>query len=151
MLIRRWLVPSLCIALAGAAAAQSTAPAQPAGASASAVPLIPRSVIFGNPDRAAPRLSPDGKQISFLAPVNGVLNVWVAPRADASAAKPITNDTKRGIRQHFWSYDNKHVLYVQDKDGDENFHLYAADVNTATSKDLTPYPGVKAQVAGLSW
>ena len=44
--------------------------------------LIPRKVLFGNPDRVSPQLSPDGQKISFLAPVDGVLNVWVTSVAD---------------------------------------------------------------------
>jgi dipeptidyl aminopeptidase/acylaminoacyl peptidase len=115
------------------------------------VPVIPRSALFGNPEKTQARLSPDGKYVSFIAPKDGVLNVWVAPRSDASAAKAMTNDTKRGIRLHFWAYDNKHVLYIQDKDGDENFHLYATDVTTGTTRDITPYEGAKAEVIGLSW
>ena len=94
------------------------------------VPVIPRSALFGNPEKAQARLSPDGKFVSFIAPKDGVLNVWVGPRSDPSAAKPVTNDTKRGIRQHFWAYDNKHVLYQQDEGGDENWHIYATDVVT---------------------
>src|SRR5579872_952113 len=66
------------------------------------VPLIPRDILFGNPDKAAPQISPDGKQISFLAPVEGVLNVWVGPSDDPAAAKPVTSDKKRGIRRHSW-------------------------------------------------
>jgi dipeptidyl aminopeptidase/acylaminoacyl peptidase len=113
--------------------------------------VIPRSALFGNPEKTQARISPDGKYISYIAPVNGVLNVWVGPRSDPAAAKAITNDAKRGIRQHFWAFDNKHVLYLQDEGGDENWHVYAVDVATATVKDLTPYKGVQAQVAALSW
>ena len=103
------------------------------------VPVIPRSALFGNPEKTQGRVSPDGKYVSFIAPKDGVLNVWVGPRSDPSAAKPVTNDTKRGIRQHFWAYDNKHVLYLQDEGGDENWHIYATDVAAGTTKDLTPY------------
>jgi dipeptidyl aminopeptidase/acylaminoacyl peptidase len=115
------------------------------------VPVIPRTALFGNPEKAQARLSPDGKYISYIAPKDGVLNVWVGPRADPGAAKPMTSDTKRGIRQHFWAYDNKHVLYIQDVGGDENFHLYATDVVSGNTRDLTPYKGAKAEVVGLSW
>jgi dipeptidyl aminopeptidase/acylaminoacyl peptidase len=115
------------------------------------VPVIPRSALFGNPEKTQARVSPDGKYVSFIAPKDGVLNVWVGPRSDPSAAKAVTNDTKRGIRQHFWAYDSKHVLFIQDEGGDENWHLYATDVVAGTTKDLTPYPKVQAQVAGLSW
>jgi dipeptidyl aminopeptidase/acylaminoacyl peptidase len=119
------------------------------------VAVIPRTALFGNPEKAQARLSPDGRYVSFIAPKDGVLNVWVGPRSDPAAAKAVTNDTKRGIRQHFWAFDNKHVLFLQDEGGDENWHIYAADVATGATKDLTPYgtkeKGVQAQVAGLSW
>jgi dipeptidyl aminopeptidase/acylaminoacyl peptidase len=128
------------------------AQAQPTAAEAVAgTAVIPRSALFGNPEKTQARVSPDGKYISYIAPENGVLNVWVGPRSDPSAAKVVTNDTKRGIRQHFWSYDNKHVLYLQDEGGDENWHVYAVDVATKKVTDLTPYKAVKAQVVGLSW
>jgi dipeptidyl aminopeptidase/acylaminoacyl peptidase len=113
--------------------------------------VIPRSALFGNPEKTQARISPDGKFVSFIAPKDGVLNVWVGPRSDPSAAKPVTSDQKRGIRQHFWAFDNKHVLYIQDEGGDENWHLYATDVVAGSTKDLTPYKGIAAQVAGLSW
>jgi dipeptidyl aminopeptidase/acylaminoacyl peptidase len=141
-------------ALAAASLLSSLAFAQATPTAAEGVAgtaVIPRSALFGNPEKTQARISPDGKYISFIAPVNGVLNVWVGPRTDPSAAKAITNDAKRGIRQHFWAFDNKHVLYLQDEGGDENWHVYAVDVATSTSKDLTPYKGVQAQIVGLSW
>jgi dipeptidyl aminopeptidase/acylaminoacyl peptidase len=123
----------------------------PAAQSVAGVPLIPRSALFGNPEKAQARISPDGKYISFIAPRDGVLNVWLAERGKLDAAKPITHDQKRGIRQHYWAFDNKHVLYLQDTDGDENWHLYAVDVATGAEKDLTPYKGARADLVDLSW
>jgi dipeptidyl aminopeptidase/acylaminoacyl peptidase len=104
------------------------------------VPLIPRSVLFGNPDKAAPEISPDGKQIAFLAPVNGVLNIWVAPVSDLSKARAITHDDKRGIMSYFWAFTNKHILYAQDTDGDENYSIYSIDLATDKARCLTPAP-----------
>lgn len=115
------------------------------------VPLIPRRVLFGNPEKAAARIAPDGKRLSYLAPVNDVLNVWVGPANDPSAAKPVTDDKKRGIRSYFWSYTSQHILYVQDLDGDENWHVYAVDLETNTTKDLTPIKGVAAHINATSW
>src|SRR5690349_8743585 len=115
--------------------ALSQAQAPSAAEKVAGVPVIPRSALFGNPEKTQARVSPDGKYVSFIAPKDGVLNVWVGPRSDPSAAKAVTNDTKRGIRQHFWAYDNKHVLFIQDEGGDENWHVYAADVATGTTKD----------------
>ncbi|MCC7354931.1 MAG: S9 family peptidase, partial [Anaerolineae bacterium] len=94
------------------------------------VPLIPRRVLFGNPDRASVQISPDGAHLTWLAPLEGVLNVWVAPRDDLAAARPVTRDTGRGIRSYLWAYTNAHILYIQDKNGDENWRLYAVDLAT---------------------
>jgi dipeptidyl aminopeptidase/acylaminoacyl peptidase len=113
-------------------------------------PLIPRSALFGNPVRAQARLSPDGHFISFLAPRDGILNVWLAPFGKLGDAKPITNDRKRGIRQHYWAEDGRHVLFLQDEAGDENWRVYSVDVETGQQIDLTPLQKVHARIVGLS-
>lgn len=113
-------------------------------------PLISRAVIFGNPDRSSPQISPDGTHLSYLSEVDGVMNVWVAPVSDLSAAAPVTQDKKRGIRGYRWAYTNKHILYVQDKDGDENWHVYATNLDTRTTTDLTPLDGVQARFQEVS-
>jgi dipeptidyl aminopeptidase/acylaminoacyl peptidase len=114
------------------------------------IPLIPREVLFGNPERAQARLSSDGKWISFQAPVDGVMNVWVAPADDLSKAKAVTKEKVRPVPSHSWAYDNKHILYIQDKNGDENFHLYATNVETGETRDLTPIDGVRAEIQEVS-
>lgn len=114
------------------------------------VPLIPRETLFGNPDRTAARISPDGKQLAYLAPVNGVLNVWVGPIDEPSAAKPVTEDKLRGIRTYFWAYTNEHILYLQDVGGDEDWHVYCVDLATRKTTDLTPLEKVNAQVQAVS-
>ncbi len=112
--------------------------------------LIPRQLLFGNPDRAQAQISPDGQHLSFLAPRDGVMNVWVGPADDFAAAEPITADVGRGIRNHFWSWDSRYVLYLQDTDGDENHHLFRVELATGDALDLTPIDGVRAQVFGAS-
>lgn len=112
--------------------------------------IIPRQILFGNPDKAAARISPDGKQLSFLAPVNGVLNVFVGPADNPDAAKPVTQDTKRGIRTYFWAYSNRHIIYLQDKEGDENWRVYRVDLEKGTVLDLTPIDGVHATIQAVS-
>ena len=82
---------------------------KPAASDTSATPLIPRARFFGNPEKARARLSSDGKRLAYLAPVDGVLNVWVGPVDDVEHAKPVTNDTHRGIRSFSWAYTNKHT------------------------------------------
>jgi dipeptidyl aminopeptidase/acylaminoacyl peptidase len=145
---------TILAALVAALALPSLSSAQAPRTAAEAVAgttVIPRSALFGNPEKTQGRLSPDGKYVSFIAPRDGVLNIWLAERGKLDAAKPITNDQKRGIRQHFWAFDNKHVLFIQDEGGDENFHLYAVDVVAGTQKDLTPFKGIRAEIMGLSW
>ena len=107
-------------------------------------PLIERTKLFGNPVKANGRISPDGKWLSWTAPRDGVLNIWVAPVANPDAAKPMTNERERPIRQYFWSPDSKRVLFIQDKGGDENFLLYGVDVATGKQITLTPFEKTRA-------
>jgi hypothetical protein len=93
--------------------------------------LIPRTVIFGNPDRSIARISPNGAYVSWLAPRDGVMNIWVAPADDPGSASVITNDTYRGIQFYRWAPNSQFVYYAQDDDGDENFHVYSANIETS--------------------
>jgi dipeptidyl aminopeptidase/acylaminoacyl peptidase len=119
-------------------------------ASTTGIKLIPRRTLFGNPDKASARLSPDGAKISYLAPLEGVLNVFVAPIGDPESAKSVTKETVRGVPAFFWAYDSAHILYVQDKGGDEDWHVYSVDLASGDIKDLTPLPKVAAQIEGVS-
>jgi len=112
--------------------------------------LIPRAQLFGNPTRAQAQLSPDGQWLSWLAPKDGVLNIWVAPVGDMDAARVISDDRKRGIRFHGWAPNGTHVLYFQDEGGDEDFHTFAIEVATRKMRNLTPIKGVQAQMHGFS-
>jgi len=107
--------------------------------------LIPREVIFGNPEKASPRLSPDGTMMSYRAPVNNVMNVWVGT-IGKDDVRVVTRDTLRGIRAYFWAADNKHIMYLQDKGGDENWRLYAVNLETDEIRDLTPFDGVQVRI-----
>jgi dipeptidyl aminopeptidase/acylaminoacyl peptidase len=129
-------------ATATASAQAAPAPAPPRADAT----LLPRKLLFGNPDRLPPRLSPDGKRILFIAPDEGVLNVWVGPADDPKAAKPITKERTRPIRMAHWAETSEHVLFTNDKGGDENFHIFAVDVKTGEQKDLTPFDGVRADI-----
>lgn len=112
--------------------------------------LIPREVLFGNPDKTDVRLSPDGAMLSYLAPLDGVMNVWVEPSDDPAAARPVTYDKGRGISFYDWTYTNSHIVYGQDKDGDENWRVYSVDVRTGVSTELTPGEGVQAILEHIS-
>jgi dipeptidyl aminopeptidase/acylaminoacyl peptidase len=134
--------------LLAAATAAATLTAIPA--SAADVPLIAREKIFGNPTRAAGRLSPDGKWLSWIAPRDGVMNVWVAPASDPNAARALTSEVKRPIRSYFWAPDSSQILYINDKGGDENFLLYGVDVKSGAPRLLTPFEKTRVQVVGAS-
>jgi dipeptidyl aminopeptidase/acylaminoacyl peptidase len=119
------------------------------------VELIPRQIFFGNPDRSNVQISPDGKRLSYLAPSNGVTNVWVqatptgeqaARGTQAEAARAVTNSAKRPIRMYFWAQNSQQIIYAQDRDGDENFHLYAVDLENGKEVDLTPYEKAQARL-----
>jgi len=124
-------------------------PSGPAAPSTDAS-LIPRNTLFGNPERTAPQLSPDGKWIAFLAPVDGVLNVMVAPSDDLQKAQPATHDKARPVFQFVWPKKKNMLLYMQDAAGDENWHVFAVTLPGGETKDLTPYKGVKAQLEDTS-
>ena len=113
--------------------------------------LIDRAELFGNPVASQGRISPDGEWVSWIAPDEGVMNVWVAPAANPEDGSVITDDRHRGISNHFWSTDSKYVMFVKDNDGDENFHVYATDPRSGETRDLTPVAeGARAQIMGVS-
>jgi hypothetical protein len=132
------------------AATTALALAAPLLAQAPAVPLIERAKLFGNPSKTGGRISPDGKWLSWIAPRDGVLNIWVAPAGDPAAAKPLTAEKARPIRQYYWSPDSSMILFVNDKGGDENFLLYGVDVATGTQKNLTPFDKTRVEIINVS-
>ena len=119
---------------------------------ASLPPLIPREILFGNPVKTSPEISPDGLHLSYVAPLNGVLNVFVGEIGeDPDAFRPVTRDTERGVRQYFWSQDGREILYLQDAGGNENWRLYAASASafggdSPPARDLTPFDDVQTHV-----
>lgn len=125
-------------------------PATSHGAAPATPTVIPRALLFSNPERAAPTLSPDGKWIAFGAPVDGVMNVFVAPADALDRRTQVTFDRQRPIRNYYWSSDSAYVLYEQDAAGDENFHIYRVGRDGKAPLDLTPRPGVAANLVALS-
>ncbi len=143
------LLLSLTVGAAAQAPVQATAPGLQ---NAELPPLLDREVFFGNPEIAGAQLSPDGRYLTFLKPYDGVLNVWVKGIDEPfEAARPLTADD-RPVGGYFWSRDGRHVLYVQDAGGDENFHVWAVDPAQATgdgvpaARDLTPAERVRALI-----
>lgn len=149
------LASSLALALSACTGKDKPADAAAPAADAPAAPvaeaeLISREALFGNPERAAVQISPDGKYLSWVAPVDGVMNIWVAPADDPAKAKSITDDKARGIRQYFWSYLPDTLLYLRDTGGDEDFHLYSVNLTSGEKRDLTAFPKTRAMVSGVS-
>jgi dipeptidyl aminopeptidase/acylaminoacyl peptidase len=112
-------------------------------------PLIPRKVLFGNPVKTAPALSPDGKRLAYLAPdKRDVLQVWVKTLGE-NDDRAVTNDRFRGIRLFQWTYAPNTILFLQDNNGDENFHIFSVDLTENVIRDLTPFQGIRAQVVAV--
>ena len=112
-------------------------------------PVIPRKLLFGNPEQAHGIISPDGRWLGYLAPRDGVLNVYVAPVTEPGKAKPVTNDRKRGIRGFLFAFSGDYLLFAQDEGGDENFQVFAVNLATGEQRSLTP-KGARAAIAGRS-
>jgi len=140
-------VLTLLFSVSALTPAMSQAPAPPAAVQA---PLIERAKLFGNPSRVGGQLSPDGRWISWIAPRDGVLNIYVAPAGNMAAARPLTNERQRPIRSYFWSPDSRQILFVNDKGGDENFLLYGVDVGTGEQRTLTPFENTRVMILGVS-
>ncbi len=154
----------LALALAAVPAPALAAGPGPAGTSAPdssrhdrLPPLIDRELFFGNPEIAGAQLSPDGKWMTFLRENRGELNIWIKGREEPfSKARPLTADTKRPVRGYFWTRDSRYVLYVQDRGGDENFHVWRVDPRAKPGPDgvpeavdLTPYGKIQARILSL--
>jgi dipeptidyl aminopeptidase/acylaminoacyl peptidase len=121
-------------------------------------PLIPRSFLFGEPDRLNPELSPDGRTLAVLAPVAGLLGLVTEAVDDAVARaegrsvigpQPVSTGAGSGVCGHRWTADGRSLLWLHDHDGDEQHHVWCADLGTGgPPRDLTPIPGVRARILG---
>jgi len=120
-----------------------------AAAARAEAPLIPREVLFGNPERTRPQLAPDGKRLAWLQPDKGVLQVWVQTLGKEDAA-PVSADRQRPIRRFRWGQDSRTIVYLQDVKGDENWHVFSVDLASKQVRDLTPFDGVRAGIVADS-
>lgn len=114
-------------------------------------PHIPLELFFGNAERQSAQISPNGEWLGWSEPVEGVMNIFVGPVANPlEEGKAMTADSERGIQAWFWAEDNRHIVYMQDKGGDENWRLYGVDVESGEVRDYTPYDAIQAQVVKIS-
>jgi dipeptidyl aminopeptidase/acylaminoacyl peptidase len=103
--------------------------------------LFDIETFFGDPEFSSASLSPDGTRIAYLAPLRGRRNIWVRDvDQDHADAAPVTHDARRGITTYYWTDDPDFLLYLQDTDGDEQWHLYRVDLRNPElpAVDLTP-------------
>lgn len=149
-MLRKLLIASLLV-LAGCTDTSKVSEPNQVNEAPEPPALIARTDLFGNPVKFQGRISPDGKWLSWLAPVDGVMNLWVAPSNDPGQARPLTNDKGQGIPIHYWTFSNKYILYTQDNDGDENTRVYRVDIESGDVTNLTPIAsGARATIQGLS-
>lgn len=106
--------------------------------------LISRQEIFANPAKKDPLISPDGKMLAYLAPKDGVMNVW-AKTIGSDDDYPVTADSSSEIRNYKWSGDSKRILYLQDQLGNEDWHLYSSRIGgvSVETMELTPFENVR--------
>jgi dipeptidyl aminopeptidase/acylaminoacyl peptidase len=115
------------------------------------VQVIPRKLLFADPEKSIVRISPDGTRIAFRAPVDDVLNLWVAPIDDIGQARALTRVTDRAIAAElFWMRNNRHVLFFREQGGDENWQTHRVDVEDGGIIPLTPGAGAKSYIQELS-
>jgi len=150
MILARSLPLSVSVLALAAAVPLSSLAAGSASITVGDTPLISREALFGNPVKSGAQLSADGKWLSWMAPLNGVMNVWVAPSDKPQEARAVTDAKDRPIPGHFWSGNSEQVLFVKDNAGDENFRLYGVDVKTGQQRDYTPFDKVRARLLGGS-
>jgi hypothetical protein len=115
--------------------------------------LIPRRVLYGAPERRSAEISPDGEHLAFLAPKGKVTGLWVAPvsasSVDFSSARSVGPDQERSGLAYRWTYDSSHIVYVEDRDGDVQYHVHAVDIASGGTRDLTPFEGARAHVVAI--
>lgn len=111
--------------------------------------LIPREILFGNPERTNPQISPDGKILAYLAPdKENRLQIWLRTFGKEDD-RQLTVEKGHGIQHYTWTYDGEHLIFAQDTDGDENWHIHAVNMNSGVVRNLTPFKGVQTFVVAI--
>lgn len=120
-------------------------------------PLIDRELFFGNPEISSGKLSPNGEYITFMKEYEGIMNVWIKKFDESFDDARLLTDSDRPLYGYFWTSDSKYILYVKDKDGDENINVFAVNPFDETeagvvpeSRNLTPLEDVTARIYHVS-
>ncbi len=122
-------------------------------------PLIPLKVLFSPASITGLHLSPNGKLISFIAPLDGVQNIFVAPAEDPAAKRAVTHYKDRGVQvydvsgnvNYHWTGDSSHIIYLRDHEGDENWNVFSVDVQSGETKNLTPIDHAQVRILATSF
>ena len=117
---------------------------------ASADALIPRQLLFQSPTYSEVQISPDGRQLAYLHPLGGVLNVWIAPIDDPTAGVPLTRFDNRPPDSFQWSPDGRFILVMKDVGGEEHSQLWVANVAKGTVVNVTADPQVQTKIVKAS-
>ena len=113
--------------------------------------LVARKVFFDNPDYMNVQPSPDGQHLAYVAPLDGVNNLWLAPIADPAAGRPLTKVTDRNIATYYrWAFTSRHLVFFRERDGDENFRAASVDIESGAVVPLSPEQGVKSFMQEVS-
>src|ERR1700760_72204 len=113
--------------------------------------LIARKVFFDNADCYNVRVSPDGRNLAWAAPIDGVINLFVAPVENPAATRTVTHITGRSISTYFrWAHTGRHLVFFRDRDGDENYRAFSVDIESEAAIPLTPEGGVKSSLQEIS-
>jgi dipeptidyl aminopeptidase/acylaminoacyl peptidase len=112
-------------------------------------PLIPRQILFGQPERTNPQISPDGKLLAYLTPdANSVVQIWVRTLGTQDD-RQLTAEKTHSIWHYTWTYSPNKLLFAQDFRGDENWQIYLLDAASGAIKNLTPYQGVQSRLVAV--
>jgi len=106
--------------------------------------LVPLKDFFRNPAKTDLQLSPDGRYLSWLAPWESRLNVWVE-ELSTHEVKRVTAATKRDVHNYFWTSPTR-LAYLQDEGGDENYQLFGVDATGGNPQALTAFEHTQTKV-----
>ena len=96
---------------------------------------------FSKPQVSSFQISPNGNYISYREKdKNGKRHVYVK-EFNTNKITKVLQETDELVRQYWWANDNR-ILYLKDRGGDENYHIYGIDIDGRNAKELTPFDNV---------
>lgn len=111
---------------------------------------IPIDVLFSDRDYSQVKLSIDGRFLSYLAPTDGVLNLYISDLKSGKPSRPVTYYKNKGIGRYAWACDNKHILFHYDETGRGNTQVHVVNIETEEVRKLTDLQGVRYELEKVS-